>query len=439
MFVLSILLGLKTCQVDYTLAFVQAKAAPGTYIEMPKLFEAPGKILELKRNLYGMCKAPRNFYKHLKKGLEDRGLIPSPHDHCLFMSKDLIAITYVDDCIFFARNDKVINSFIESLRKAPPEKSKVWDNFILNKEDDYAGFLGIDISNSKHVPGKIELLQVGLIDRILQVLNLDKENASVRHEPASTTPLGKDEQGAPRKEQWSYSSVIGMLLYLASNSRPDIAFAVNQAAKFTHNPKLSHEVAIKRIGRYLKLTCNRGLVINPNEDLALEMFADADFAGLWNIENPNDPISVKSRTGYLITLGSTPVTWSSKLQTKIATSTMHAEYVALSSGMQELVPVRNTLEHICTVFDIKRSENTKLIKVWEDNEGAMKLAQAPIERVTPHSKHFGIKYHWFREKLGELNVSIQRVDTSLQKADLFTKGLTRAEFQAKRLLLMGWK
>jgi hypothetical protein len=45
MFVLSIMLGLKTCQVDYTLAFVQAKASPGTYIEMPKLFDIPGKVL----------------------------------------------------------------------------------------------------------------------------------------------------------------------------------------------------------------------------------------------------------------------------------------------------------------------------------------------------------------------------------------------------------
>ena len=92
-----------------------------------------------------MCEAPRNFYQHLKKGLEDRGLTPSPHDHCLFMSKNLIVITYVDDCIFFARDEKTIDLFIESLHKAPPDK-KLWDNFLLNKEEDYAGFLGIGIS-----------------------------------------------------------------------------------------------------------------------------------------------------------------------------------------------------------------------------------------------------------------------------------------------------
>ena len=168
--------------------------------------------------------------------------------------------------------------------------------------------MGIDVSKSKVVDGALELLQTGLIDRVLAALNLDKENATVLLEPASTMPLSKDENGAPRKETWNYASLIGMLLYLSSNSRPDVAYAVNQAAKFTHCAKLSHKVAIKRIGQYLKATQNRGLVIHSGTKLNLEMFADADFAGLWNIEDAADPSSVKSRTGYIITLGGIPVT-----------------------------------------------------------------------------------------------------------------------------------
>ena len=166
------------------------------------------------------------------------------------------------------------------------------------------------------------------------------------------------------------------------------------------------------------------------------MFTATDCAGLWNIEDPKDPISVKSPSGYIITLGDTLVTWSSKFQTEIATSTMHAEYVALSPGMSKLVPIQNTLGHICQVFNVPRNDNMKNIKVLEDNEGAMKLAQAPIKQVTPHSKHFGIKYHWFHEKLGKFIISICCVDTSLQKADIFTKGLGKSEFQKKCKLLM---
>ena len=113
MLIISILLDLRTVQVDYTLAFVHAPLPEDTYyIEMPKLYEEDGMILELKRNLYGLCDAPKNFYYHLKKGLEQRGLKASDHDHCLFLSDNLIVLTYVDDCILFSRDSKEIDKLI---------------------------------------------------------------------------------------------------------------------------------------------------------------------------------------------------------------------------------------------------------------------------------------------------------------------------------------
>eukprot|EP00956_Cyclotella_meneghiniana_P040564 scaffold199273_cov17-Cyclotella_meneghiniana.AAC.1 len=77
MLIMAVILDLQTTQVDYTNAFVQAKAAPGTYIEMPKMFEQPGFILELKRNLYGQRDAPVRFFEHLKTGLEQRNFSQS--------------------------------------------------------------------------------------------------------------------------------------------------------------------------------------------------------------------------------------------------------------------------------------------------------------------------------------------------------------------------
>ena len=43
----------------------------------------------------------------------------------------------------------------------------------------------------------------------------------------------------PMTEPWSYPSIIGMLLYLSTNTCPDIAFAVSQAARFTHERSLA--------------------------------------------------------------------------------------------------------------------------------------------------------------------------------------------------------
>ncbi len=96
----------------------------------------------------------------------------------------------------------------------------------------------------------------------------------------------------------NYASVIGMLLYLG-HSCPDIAFATHQCARNTFAPKQSHENALKRIGRYLKGTLDKGLILTPSDDLKIDCCPDADFAGLWNRDNKNDPQCVCSRTGYI--------------------------------------------------------------------------------------------------------------------------------------------
>ena len=72
--------------------------------------------------------------------------------------------------------------------------------------------------------------------------------------------------GAPFAETWQYRTVIGMLMYLAANARPDIAFAVHQIARFSHAPRQSHAMAVKRILRYLKETHDKGLIMSPTDD-----------------------------------------------------------------------------------------------------------------------------------------------------------------------------
>ena len=171
--------------------------------------------------------------------------------------------------------------------------------------------------------------QLGLIDKILQDTGM--ENCNPAAVPADSTPLGKDKNGAPCSEKWNYRSVVGRLLYLSGNSRPDIAFAVHQVARFSHEPKRSHEVAVKRIVRYLKGTRNRGLVFRPRDDWKIDCYVDADFCGLWGSEDPDDPVVAKSRTGFILTLAGCPLMWVSKLQTEVSVSTMMAKYVALSA------------------------------------------------------------------------------------------------------------
>ena len=94
------------------------------------------------------------------------------------------------------------------------------------------------------------LTQSGLIDRIIKALGL--EEANTKETPAEYGVLDKDKKETPFDHSWNYHSVLGMMSYLATNSQCDIAFAVNQCARYSINPTEKHATAMKRIGKYLK-------------------------------------------------------------------------------------------------------------------------------------------------------------------------------------------
>jgi len=75
--------------------------------------------------------------------------------------------------------------------------------------------------------------------------------------------------------------------------------------------------------------------------------------------------------------------------------------------------------------------------VWEDNNGTLALANMEPGQMTPQSKHYAVKYHWSHSHLSPNSVEV-KIDTSLQKADIFTKGLCIKKFQAIQKLLCGW-
>ena len=89
----------------------------------------------------------------------------------------------------------------------------------------------------------------------------------VEKTPENTSPLGTDGNGTKISESWNYSSVIGMIMYLDSNSRPDIQFPLHQCERFTHSPKQSHANAIKKIVKYLVSIKDKGLVFRRKDNM----------------------------------------------------------------------------------------------------------------------------------------------------------------------------
>ena len=431
--ILAIKLELTSVQCDITAAFIHGRVplSESIYVHQPRGFHQGNgdEVLKLKQTLYGLKQSSRYFFQYLTERLIKQGLTASTFDPCLFISRNLIVVIYVDDILIYGKTDVAIDQLISNLQK---------DDISLHKEGTAEGYLGVDISRDGD---KIILRQEGLTRRIISALGLDHKLSTPVSTPAETKALGKDTNGPDASGKINYASAIGMLLYLG-HTRPDISFASHQCARYTHSPKQSHENALRRIGRYLKGTLSQGLILTPSKEFRLDCYPDADFAGLWNQDDKQDPHCVRSRTGFVICFAGCPILWKSKLQNEIALSTMEAEYVALSTSCRDLFPLIDVTNEICSYFDINKCifHNTSRlhIRVHEDNVGALALGKLEPRRMTPRSKHYALKYHWFREQIGPRNIELVKIDSENQLGDLFTKGLTSVKFSHLRKQLMGW-
>ena len=173
--------------------------------------------------------------------------------------------------------------------------------------------------------------------------------------------------------------------------------------------------------------------------MGVDVYVNADFAGHWPHEDKDDPICVKSRTGYAICIANCPVIWGSKLQSTIALSTTKAEYNALSMVMCLVLPFNELFKVVGSGVGIGKEHLTTFkTTVWEDNNGCLILANMEPGRTTPRSKHHAIKQHWFRSHIQEGVIEIKKIDTHLQKADIMTKGMGPDKFREIRFILCGW-
>lgn len=124
-----------------------------------------------------------------------------------------------------------------------------------------------------------------------------------------------------------YQELVGGLLYISQGSRPDITYAVNTVGKFNNNPGQAHWIAVKRILRYLKATLAAKVTYSRKGNADMLGFCDADWASCVDDR--------RSCTGYVFIMQGGAISWNSKRQQTIALSTAEAEYMAISSSIQE--------------------------------------------------------------------------------------------------------
>ena len=319
-FILAIIQGWKTRQLDFIMAFPQAPIQTPLYMNIPKWYKTPKDknnrpmVLKLVHNIYGQKQGLKVWGDFLHQGLTKALFTQSQVDPCLYYHPGLIFLIYIDDCLLLSSKDELIDQGIHDLCAAEPR-------FNMEDQGSVNDFLGIQVKHKQN--GEITLTQPQLIASILKDLHLDKANVITSKTPClSTVLLHKDPNGQPMTNEFNYRSVIGKLNFLEKSTRPDIAYAVHQCARFSSDPKQSHADAVKHIGRYLKGTPHKGLTIRPDTQQSFQCWVDADFAGNWKPEGAqHDPMTAKSCSGWIIQYAGCPIMWSSKLQMLTALST----------------------------------------------------------------------------------------------------------------------
>jgi hypothetical protein len=309
----------------------------------------------------------------------------------------------------------------------------------LTVEGDIADFLGVRI---QRMQDRFHLSQPHLIADILKELRLDSENITTKSTPsASSKQLLRHEDSKAFDGHFDYRKVIGKLNYLEKCSRPDITCSVHQAARFVDDPKQEHGKAIKWLGRYLKSTQDKGIIYSPQLDNGFHVYVDASFAGDWDQKNAEwDTDTARSRTGYVIMYANCPILWASKMQSEIALSSTESEYLAISAATREVLPIMELLQEM-----IKHNCGFKLYppvihcRVFEDNSGAVEIAKGvKSPKMRPRTKHINVKYHHFRSKVLNGEMTIQQISTKDMLADLLTKGVNQTVLETLRPQLMGW-
>eukprot|EP00253_Pinus_taeda_P004507 PITA_04507 len=361
----------KVHQMDVKSAFLNGDLQKEVYMTQPPGFKIAGqeqKVCRLAKALYGLKQAPRAWYMKIDQYLTDHGFQRSPSDANMYIKHIgddiLFVVVYVDDLIITGSSAHLMHGIKQDLCRT----FDMTDLGLLH----YC--LGVEVwQTENHIFLSQSKYAKNLVDRF----------RAQDCKPA-TTPM---EPGLKRSAQSSslpvdetlFRQLVGSLIYLTA-TRPDISFAVSYISCFISNPILSG-------------------------------YTDSDWAG--SIDDR------KSTTGYVFSLGSGAVTWTSKKQQAVALSSTKAEYRGAVKASCEAVWLRRMLADM----HVSQTGPTSL---FCDNQRVLKLAKNLV--FHERTKHVETHCHYIRQLVEDGSVQLRYVPTTEQLADIFTKPLDPDKF-----------
>eukprot|EP00253_Pinus_taeda_P022287 PITA_22287 len=354
-------LDLECEQLDVKITFLHGELEEQIYMDQPEGFIGKGKeglVCRLKMSLYGLKQAPRPWYNKFDSFMLEHGFQRLEVDHCVYIKR-------YDQGKYI-----MLLLYVDDMLIVGHDKNKI--NRL--KKDLGRKFAMKDLGPAQQILGmrvlcdrknkRLWLSQEKYIKKVLDKFNMKDANPVgtplAAHFKVSTELCPSNDKEKDEMNKISYASTVGSLMYAMVCTQPDIAYSVGVVSRFLANPGKQHWQIIKWILRYLK---------------------------------------------------GTTVSWVSRLQIIVSLSTIEAEYIAATKACKEMLWMHQFLGEI----GIKQDKYV----LYCDSQSAIHLAKNP----TFHSKtkHIDLRYHWIQHVLEEEQLSLEKIHTDRNPADMLTK------------------
>jgi hypothetical protein len=388
--------------IDIKTAYLNGVLKEDIYMRRPEIL-GPG-YWHLKKTIYGLKQSGREWYADLNQTYASIGFTRCETDwsihHRIGGDRISITATSVDDILHASNSKAESDLFLTEIKS----KYQITDN------GDVHWLLGCKITRWR-TRGCLKLDQERYVISILEAYKMTACNSvAVPMIDRLTSDMSpKTEEEMREAKTLPYKELVGKLMYLATCTRPDIAFTVRELAKYMSNYGVHHWKAAKHLLRYLQGTRSHGILYGHRDDPypIFRTFTDSDWA---------QGESRKSVCGYVVEMGGGAIAWSSKQQAIVATSSCEAEYVASAHAAKQVLWLRSITQEL----GFTQKAPTPL---YCDNQGTIACTHDPQH----HSKmkHIDIRYHFIRDCVSKKLIDVLYIPGVQNVADLLTKPLPR--------------
>lgn len=389
--------------LDVKTAFLNGKLTEEIYMQQPPGYESENKnlVCRLKKSIYGLKQAAKSWNDEIHRVLTNDGFQRSKNDPCLY-SKNMngewvFVLIYVDDMAIAAKTTKTMQAV----------KTMLTSKFDIEDLGEIKQYLSIDVTREN---GIFYLSQSKYIKKIVKEFGL--EMAKESNVPMQVSYGKSKESQVALLSNKEYQKLLGSLLYVSVNTRPDIAASISILAQKVSAPTQEDWNELKRVVKYLKGTADMKLALAKQNHKGDQLYgySDANFAG----ESDR-----KSNSGHTFLVNGAAVCWSSRKQNLVALSTCESEFIALSEACRAATWLRRLLGDF-------RQNSSKATTIFEDNQSCLKLIEEE-ERLSDRSKHIDTRFHFVKDYVKKGIVQCIYCPTEKMLADVLTKPISASK------------